>query len=81
MFIDVSDTISYNANEIFPKQRAYKSSTKDKLESMVIMPFANSLVLLVKKLTILQTGKIQNYIVYPLIFMILILVLTILKMI
>ena len=81
VFIDVSDTISYNANEIFPKQRAYKSSTKDKLESMVIMPFANSLVLLVKKLTILQTGKIQNYIVYPLIFMILILVLTILKMI
>jgi len=81
VFIDVSDTISYNANEIFPKQRAYKSTTKDKLESLLIMPFANSLVLLVKKLTILQTGKIQNYIVYPLIFMILILVLTILKMI
>lgn len=81
VFIDMSDTISYSKNEIFPKDRDYKSSTQDKLERIVIMPFANSLVLLVKKLAILQTGKIQNYIVYPLIFMILILVLTILKMI
>lgn len=81
IFIDDSDSISYNKTEIFPKQRSYKTGTKDKLESIIIMPFANSAVLLVKKLAILQTGKIQNYIVYPLIFIILIVVLTILKMI
>ncbi len=81
VFNDLTDSISYKQNEIFPKQRSFKTSTEDKIESVLIMPFANTMVVWVKKLAVLQTGKIQNYIIYPLIFIILIIVLTILKMI
>lgn len=81
MFHDSSDLISYEANEIFPKKRSFKTVSEDKLEGLIIMPVSNTIVLWIKKLAILQTGKIQNYIIYPLLFIILIIVLTILKMI
>jgi formate hydrogenlyase subunit 3/multisubunit Na+/H+ antiporter MnhD subunit len=81
MFYDSTDLITYETNEIFPKQRSFKTVSEDKIEGLIIMPFANTVVLWIKKLAILQTGKIQNYIIYPLLFIILIIVLTILKII
>jgi formate hydrogenlyase subunit 3/multisubunit Na+/H+ antiporter MnhD subunit len=81
MFHDSTDLITYEANEIFPKQRPFKTVSEDKIEGLFIMPVANTVVLWIKKLAILQTGKIQNYIIYPLLFIIIIVVLTILKMI
>jgi formate hydrogenlyase subunit 3/multisubunit Na+/H+ antiporter MnhD subunit len=77
MFIDQSDNISYNETEIFPKQRSYKTHTEDKIEHKAIMPFANNLLVWFKKLAVLQTGNIQDYIMYPLFFIVLILLLTI----
>jgi formate hydrogenlyase subunit 3/multisubunit Na+/H+ antiporter MnhD subunit len=77
MFIDQSVTISYNESEIFPKQRSFKTHTEDKIEYKAIMPAANNLIVWFKKLAVLQTGNIQDYILYPLLFIILILVLTI----
>ncbi|MFA5300162.1 MAG: proton-conducting transporter membrane subunit, partial [Lutibacter sp.] len=77
VFNELSDSIGYNQNEIFPKQRSYKTHIEDKIENSIIMPFVNTLIVLVKKLAILQTGKIQDYILYPLIFIILIVFLTV----
>ncbi len=77
LFHDKSDNISYGENEIFPIPRAFKTHTEDKIENTVIMPIANTLIVWVKKLAVLQTGKIQDYIMYPLIFIILIVLLTI----
>jgi len=77
LFIDHSDNISYGETEIFPIPRTFKTHTEDKIENTAIMPIANTLIIWVKKLAVLQTGKIQDYIMYPLFFIILIVLLTI----
>jgi formate hydrogenlyase subunit 3/multisubunit Na+/H+ antiporter MnhD subunit len=81
VFDDRSDSIAYGETEIFPIKRQFKTHVEDKIESRMIMPFANTMIIWIKKLAILQTGKIQDYIVYPLIFIILIVVLTLFNII
>jgi formate hydrogenlyase subunit 3/multisubunit Na+/H+ antiporter MnhD subunit len=76
IFLDKSDGIGYDETEIFPKKRPYKTHIEDVIEHKLIMPIANTLIVWMKKLAILQTGKIQDYILYPLIFIILIAFLT-----
>jgi len=77
VFKDHSDRIGYRDNEIFPEKRSFTTHTEDKLEDTVIMPISNTVIIWIKKLAVLQTGKIQDYILYPLIFIILIVLLTI----
>ncbi|MFA5300163.1 MAG: proton-conducting transporter membrane subunit [Lutibacter sp.] len=81
IFNDVGNVIGYDLNEIFPKQRSYQTQIKDKFESLVIMPSINSLIIWFKKLAFLQTGKIQDYVLYPLFFIIITILLTILNII
>ena len=81
IFNDVGNVIGYDLKEIFPKQRSYQTLIKDKFESKVIMPSINSLIIWFKKLAFLQTGKIQDYVLYPLFFIIITVLLTILNII
>ncbi len=81
VFVDLSSEIEYGDEEIFPEKKNFKTHVEDKLEFKLIVPIANTILKYVKKIAVLQTGKIQDYILYPLIFIIVMIVLTILNII
>lgn len=66
-------------DEVFPGARSFKTHQEDPVEAKLMQPFFVGLIKNLEKLAILQTGKIQHYLVYPLIFLGLIVILTLLK--
>jgi formate hydrogenlyase subunit 3/multisubunit Na+/H+ antiporter MnhD subunit len=81
IFVDLSSEITYDNKEVFPVKKSFKTHVEDKVEFKLIMPVANNILRLAKKLAVLQTGKIQDYILYPLLFIIIMVVLTVLNII
>jgi len=81
MFEDHSDVINYGEEEIFPTEKSFKTHVEDKVENGIIMPIANKIIKITKSLAVLHTGRIQDYILYPLLFIILIVLLTLFKFI
>jgi hydrogenase-4 component B len=67
--------------EIFPGSRTFESHSTDHLKTSVVDGPVNKLMGLLRKLAFLQTGQIQHYILYPFIFIIVVLLLTILNLI
>lgn len=75
------DFIPFEEEDIFPKKgHTFKATAADKIENMYSKP-VDSLLEMMKKATIFQTGSIQHYIMYGFIFIILIFVLTFFKVI
>ncbi len=63
-------------DEIFPGKRNFKSTGEDIFKKLLIDKPIDWISDLLKKIAIMQTGRIQDYILYALIFILLVLVLT-----
>lgn len=68
--------INYSDDEIFPGKRDFYTHSDDFVRSKLILRPSNYLVNTLKRAAIFQTGKLQHYVLYALIFMFLIFVLT-----
>jgi formate hydrogenlyase subunit 3/multisubunit Na+/H+ antiporter MnhD subunit len=67
--------------EIFPERRSFHTESKDLLEEKTILKSVNFIVQLLPKAGVAQTGVINHYLVYPLLFLIIIGLLTLLNVI
>ena len=67
--------------EIFPEKRSFHTESKDRIEQKVILTPVNFIIRLLPKAGIAQTGLINHYLIYPLLFLILIGLLTYLNVI
>jgi len=72
---------SITEDEIFPGPRTFATHSSDHIKTSVVDGPVNKLMDLLRKLAFLQTGQIQHYILYPFIFILLVLLLTMLNMI
>lgn len=66
-------------DEIFPESRGFETHSSDIIEDHVIDKPANKLLEWMGRIAVFQTGKIQHYLLYALLFLILITVLTLLN--
>tara|TARA_R110002050_G_scaffold252628_2_gene390887 strand:- start:17482 stop:19497 length:2016 start_codon:yes stop_codon:yes gene_type:complete len=71
----------FEEEDIFPPARSFKSSSYDKLEIGFINKIGKYAQRIMVRFAVLQTGKIQHYLVYPLVFILVIFLLTYLKFI
>ncbi|HNW57231.1 MAG TPA: proton-conducting transporter membrane subunit [Bacteroidales bacterium] len=68
--------INYSDDEIFPGKRDFYTHSDDFVRSRLILKPSNFIVTTLKRAAIFQTGKLQHYVLYALIFLFLILALT-----
>ena len=73
--------VTYSEDEIFPGERDFHSSSSDFFRSRIISRSANFLVNIFRKMAVLQTGRLQHYVLFALLFLVLIFALTFLKLI
>jgi len=64
---------------VFPKEKSFETHSSDIFEDYLILTPANHFFSRLKKMGVLQTGKIQHYLLYSLLFLIVIYLLTILN--
>lgn len=62
--------------DFFPHATSFKTGSNDVFEEMVTVHPTNRLTKLIRKAAILQTGHVQHYVLYALLFIVAILVLT-----
>ena len=67
-------------DEIFPKEREFETHSSDILEETMVSAPANKFIYLLEKIAVFQTGKLQNYLLYALLFLVAIFVLSLLKL-
>ena len=68
-------------DEIFAESREFKSHSTDVIEDWLVIKPTNKILLFLEKIAVFQTGNIQHYLLYAIVFMVLILILTIFNMI
>ncbi len=71
----------FKEEEIFPSPRAFQTVTKDLLEEKLVLTPVHKFITWVPKAGLAQTGMIHHYLMYPLAFIIIIGLLTLLKVI
>lgn len=76
-----ASNITYKPEEIFPEERDFHTSSSDFFRSKIILRPANYIVNLLRRAAVMQTGNLQHYVLYALIFMVLIFLLTVLNII
>ena len=70
------DFKAFDETEIFPKKREFETHSSDIFEDHLVTAPSNKILVWFEKIAVLQTGKIQHYLLYALLFVILIFVLT-----
>lgn len=70
------DFTDFDETEIFPQDRKFETHSSDIFEDKLITAPSNKILVWLKKIAILQTGKIQHYLLYALLFLVLIFLLT-----
>ncbi len=66
----------FEEEEIFPEERSFKTHSLDVFENILFRLPLHKMIRMFRKIAIFQTGKIQHYLLYALIFLIIISVLT-----
>ncbi len=66
----------FDESEIFPKEHSFKTSSFDFFEKKIIIKPTKKLLLFFEKIAIFQTGRIQDYLLYSLAFILIIFTLT-----
>jgi NADH:ubiquinone oxidoreductase subunit 5 (subunit L)/multisubunit Na+/H+ antiporter MnhA subunit len=64
-------------DEIFPEPRTFKTHSSDLFEDYMVSKPTGKLLQFLEKIAVFQTGNLQHYLLYAIVFMALILVLTI----
>ena len=72
---------SFQEGEVFPNPRKFETLNRDSLEDYLINRPVNKLIVLMERYAVFQTGKLQHYVLYALIFMVLVFLLTVLQLI
>ena len=62
--------------EIFPRHRSFRSESEDVYKKYLIDKPVDLVSGLLKRIAVMQTGRIQDYILYAFIFMLIVLILT-----
>jgi len=75
------DFKDFEESEIFPKKRKFETHSSDIFEDNLISVPSNIILVWLEKIAILQTGKIQHYLLYAILFLALIFLLTYLNLI
>jgi len=70
---------AFEKNELFPKKKTFSTHSGDVFEENLISKPGNALLAMLKKAAVFQTGKIQHYLLYAVLFIIVIYILTILN--
>jgi formate hydrogenlyase subunit 3/multisubunit Na+/H+ antiporter MnhD subunit len=70
---------SFTETEIFPPEKKFYTESKDLIEEKTILSWVYGIVRLLPKAGIAQTGMINHYLIYPMLFLIIIGLLTILN--
>lgn len=71
----------YKVDEIFPQDREFKTHSSDVFENYLVSKPSNKILLWIKRIAVFQTGKIQHYLLYALVFLAVIFLLTYLNLI
>jgi hydrogenase-4 component B len=74
-------SIHYGDEEVFPGKRDFHTHSDDIIRSKIINRPAAYLITLLQRAAVFQTGKLQHYVLYVLLFLVLIFILTFLKLI
>ncbi len=69
----------YGDDEIFPKERTFKTHSSDFFEDYLVSKPSFKLLEWLKRMAVFQTGKIQHYLLYSLVFIAAIYLLTLLN--
>ena len=68
-------------DEIFPEQRDFETHSSDVFEDTMITKPSNKLLAFFEKIAVFQTGNIQHYLLYAIMFMLIIFILTVFNLI
>ena len=68
--------IEFDSEEIFPKERSFEMHSSDVFEDNLVTQPTNKTLNFLEKIAVFQTGKIQHYLLYALVFIIVIGLLT-----
>ncbi len=66
----------FTSDEIFPNERSFETHSSDIIENILVTKPANKILEFLNKIAVFQTGNIQHYLLYALVFMIIIGLLT-----
>ena len=66
----------FDVDEIFPKERSFETHSSDVFEDNLVTKPTNETISFLEKIAVFQTGKIQDYLLYALVFVIVISLLT-----
>lgn len=72
---------SFEEHEIFPKPRRFETHAHDPIEENAIIRPVNILMSIIQRIAMIQTGRIQDYLIYAIAFLLFVFVLTVLKLI
>jgi len=75
------DFKDFDETEIFPKKRKFETHSSDIFENYLITIPSDRILAFLEKIAVFQTGKIQHYLLYALLFLALIFLLTFLNLI
>jgi len=71
---------SFTEKEIFPPPKTFRTESKDLVEERTILSWVHLLVKYLPKVGVAQSGLINHYLIYPLVFLVIIGLLTVLNM-
>ncbi len=67
---------NFKVDEIFPQEREFETHSSDIFEDNLISTPSNKILKWIKQIAVFQTGKIQHYLLYALVFLAIIFLLT-----
>ncbi|MCU0377527.1 MAG: NADH-quinone oxidoreductase subunit E [Bacteroidales bacterium] len=73
--------VSFREDEIFPGKRDFHTSSADIIRSKIILRPANLIINLLRRAAVIQTGRLQHYVLYAMLFLVLVFLLTLLEII
>lgn len=76
-----ASNIDFKDEEIFPGQRDFHTHSDDAIRSKIINRPADFIINILRRAAVFQTGKLQHYVLYALLFLVFIFLLTYLKLI
>lgn len=73
--------VPFREEEIFPENRSFAMHSSDPIQSKVVNALSEKMLGVLRRFAVLQTGKMQHYILYALVFMLFIFLLSFLNLI
>jgi len=79
LLLERKEYTELNASEVFPEKRKYSTHYTDIFEKNLINPFSKILNRFINRFIFIQNGRIQTYVIYGIVFIVLVFISTIFK--